>query len=163
MSFNHYRKHLLVLPEDKANSEIAIGFHQEIGIPRQMFVLPSAGGWAEALTKFKSEHVRPMLQFQLRYLLLLVDFDGKPSRLNQIRAEIPPNLGDRVFVLGSRKEPEDLKAAGLGHFEAIGEELARECRQEEYLLWEHELLRHNQTERDRLNQATREILFPYGP
>ena len=62
MSVNKYQPHVLVLPEDDANRQLANGFHLQVAWTRQrqMQVLPVAGGWNEVLNLFKSEHVLEM-------------------------------------------------------------------------------------------------------
>lgn len=66
MSPNRHRPHVLVLPEDDANRELANGFHLQIDLTRQrqMQVLPVAGGWNEVLKRFKSEHVRASRDYE---------------------------------------------------------------------------------------------------
>jgi hypothetical protein len=68
-----------------------------------------------------------------------------------------------VFILGVRSEPEALKKAfqkaGRGSYSKIGEALAESCRDESYETWQHELLRHNAAELDRLRRVVRPILF----
>ena len=68
-----------------------------------------------------------MRAFPERHMVLLIDFDGDPERLGQAKADIPADLQKRVYILGSLKEPEDLRPE-LGTFERIGESLARDCR-----------------------------------
>ena len=43
--------HVIVLPEDHANLQLANGFHKEVAYTRerQMQVLPVAGGWMRVL------------------------------------------------------------------------------------------------------------------
>jgi hypothetical protein len=60
MSVNRYKPHIFVLPEDDANREIAVGFllHPSILNPRQVQVMPNAGGWPNALDKLQAEYIR---------------------------------------------------------------------------------------------------------
>ena len=44
MSVNRHKPHLLVLPEDDANRQLARGFELELST-RQFQVLQPAGGW----------------------------------------------------------------------------------------------------------------------
>lgn len=71
-----------------------------------------------------------------------------------------PAVVDRVYVLGVRTEPEDLKAARKKPLEQLGKDLAAECRDGVFDLWSDELLRHNNAELARLQSAVRPILFP---
>ncbi len=161
MSVNKNNPHVLVLPEDDANRQLANGFHMEVSLirHRQMQVLPVAGGWKNVLTRFKSDHENDMKRYPQRYMVLLIDFDNKESRLDVVKKSIPDTLKDRVFVLGARGDPEDLRKAGLGSFETIGRALAKDCREETDETWEHELLKHNASEIDRLRKQVRSILF----
>ena len=160
MSVNRDRPHVLVLPEDDANRQLATGFHLEVDFAsqRQMQVLPVAGGWMEVLNRFMTEHVDNMMRLPNRHLVLLVDFDNRPDRFDRIRTEVPPEISERVFILGVWSEPEALKQA-LGSYETIGSALAKDCREKIDKAWRHELLRHNRGELDRLNQHVRPILF----
>jgi hypothetical protein len=62
-------------------------------------------------------------------MILLIDLDGRQDRLQDAKSRIPERLTERVFVLGALTEPEARKA-DLGSYEAIGLELARDCREE---------------------------------
>ena len=166
MSVNRDRPHVLVLPEDDANRQLATGFHLEVDLARQrqMQVLPVAGGWMEVLNRFKTEHVDNMIRLPNRHLVLLVDFDNRQDRLDRIRRDVPPGISERVFVLGVWSRPEALKQkqasmGSLGSFETIGSALATDCRQGTDSTWKHEPLRHNLGELDRLNEHVRPILF----
>lgn len=50
MSINRYKPHVLILPEDRANAQVATGFLGETS-PRYpaIQILPEAGGWGVAL------------------------------------------------------------------------------------------------------------------
>ncbi|MGB8510378.1 MAG: hypothetical protein WCD76_18515 [Pyrinomonadaceae bacterium] len=159
MSVNKDRPHILVLPEDKANEQLANGFHLEFGSIRQMQVLPVAGGWNAVLDIFNSEHVTGMDRYFHRYMILLIDFDGVQGRLDKVKARIPEHLAGRVFILGVWSEPEDLKRVIGESCEIIGRKLAEECRNETDEIWKHDLLRHNVGELDRLREHLRLILF----
>jgi hypothetical protein len=160
MGVNKSRPHILVLPEDKANLQIATGFQLEVprDRQRQMQVLPPAGGWIKVLDLFESEHVLEMGRCEHRFTALLIDFDGQAGRLNEAKAKIPERLGDRVFALGAWTEPETLKA-DLGSYEAIGAAMAKDCREETDHIWAHQLLKHNVGELERLLVQVWSILF----
>jgi hypothetical protein len=160
MSVNKHQPHILVLPEDDANRQLANGFLLEESVSvRQIQVLEVAGGWMKVRDRFESDHVRAMKKCPQRYMVLLVDFDGKSDRLQDMKSSIPPDLIDRVLVLGVWKEPESLKAKLGRTYEQIGRELAKECREEGEATWGNELLRHNAGEIDRLRDQIRPILF----
>ncbi len=162
MAVNRYLPHVLLIPEDDANSQVATGFHLQVSPvrQRQMQVFPVAGGWNEVLHLFETEHAMEMDRCPSRFIVLLIDFDRVQNRLETARARIPGHLTDRVFVLGAWSEPEDLRRAGLGSYETIGKAMAEDCRNGTNRTWGHELLRHNASEIDRLRQHILPILFP---
>jgi hypothetical protein len=159
MSVNKDQPHVYVLPEDDANRQLANGFHLEVDQTRKLQVLTEAGGWEKVLELFESVHVIEMDRYPARFMVLLIDFDGREERLNRVKAKIPNRLQDRVFVLGAWREPEDLRKAKLGSYEAIGKALGRDCRYETDMTWGHKLLQHNAGELDRLRAHVRPILF----
>jgi hypothetical protein len=159
MKVNRYRPHVLVLPEDDANRQLANGFLlEESLLPSRIQVLDEVGGWTEVLDRFKSDQVSEMDGFPNRFVVLLIDFDGKEDRLDRARREIPERLNDRVFVLGTWTQPEALRRA-IGSYETVGRALAKDCREDTNATWGHQLLRHNASEIDRLRQHVRPILF----
>ena len=68
-------------------------------------------------------------------------------------------MKDRVFVLGILSEPEELKKKISKTFEEIGECLAEDCPEKKNELWEHELLRHNESELNRIIVSVQSFLF----
>jgi hypothetical protein len=162
MSVNKFQPHVLVLPEDDANSQLANGFLLDSHVPLnpQVQILEEAGGWTQVLDGFKRDHIAPMTRWSHRFMVLLIDFDSHLERLTAAKAEIPEHLSDRVFILGALTEPEALKQAHLGSFEEIGLAMAADCREGTHTIWGHELLRHNASELDRLRRSVLPILFP---
>ena len=161
MSPNRELSHVLILPEDDRDRQLANGFHLQIAwnLQRQMQVLPVAGGWVDVLNIFESEHVPEMDRWNRRFMVLLIDFDGTQNRLQNAKARIPERLTDRVFVLGALSTPEALRAATARSYEDIGKTMAEDCRQGINGIWQHELLRHNAAELDRLRRHVYPILF----
>lgn len=159
MSVNDSRPHIFVLPEDKANRDVANGFLLQIDT-RQVQVLPSAGGWMRVLEKFENEYINTMSGNSHRHIVLLIDFDGKKDRRDEVQKVIPDSLSDRVFIIGALTEPEKIRKAGLGSFEEIGQKLADDCRDQTTTAWDHELLEHNAEEVKRMMTTLRPILFP---
>lgn len=153
---NKYDPHVLVLPEDDANRQIADGFLIEIGGTGKLKVLRPAGGWHKVLDLFRSVHIAEMDTYPKRSMILLLDFDEAAERREQAEAVIPAQLRDRVFVLGVWSEPEKL---GVGDKERFGARLAQDCRDGTSNTWGHKLLNHNAAEVDRLRQIVRPILF----
>jgi hypothetical protein len=161
MSVNRERPHVFVLPEDEANLQLATEFLAQIDAnrQRQMYVLDVADGWNRVLTLFESVHVTEMDRYPRRFMILLIDFDGRQERLNVAKAKIPDHLSDRVFVLGALTNPEDLRRA-LGSYQDIGSAMASDCREETNTIWGNPLLQHNTDELNRLREHVRPILFP---
>jgi len=100
-----------------------------------------------------------MRRFDQRVVILLIDFDNREDRLAEVKKAIPEDLYDRVFILGAKGEPEDLKRANLGSFEQIGKLLAKDCVEDVNATWSHDLLRHNEEELLRMRNVVRPILF----
>ena len=163
MSVNKALPYLFVLPEDDANRQLAIGFALNIEKNRQMQVLKVAGGWREVLNLFTSVHVSEMDRDENRFMVLLIDFDDHLNRRDTAKDIIPDHLSDRVFVLGSQTNPEELRQAlrraSLDSYEKIGSALAGDCRDNTDTTWGHDLLRHNSGDVDRLREHLRPTLF----
>jgi hypothetical protein len=159
---NKHLPHVLVLPEDDANRQLANGFLLEIPFTaiRQVQVLEEAGGWTDVLDRFDSDHVARMDRYPNTHMVLLFDFDRDEDRLIRAQARIPARLRDRVFVLGAWGEPEDLRQNLGSSYETIGRKMAADCRDGTEVAWAHGLLRHNAGELERLRASVRPILFP---
>jgi hypothetical protein len=140
---------LLILPEDDANRQIATGFSVELGLKQVQIDLPS-GGWRKVLAEVRSGYLTYLNNHANALLAIVIDFDGVLERIEFARKQVPAHLHDRVFVLGAANEPEDLKRAGLGSYEAIGAALARDCLAGDFVTWGHQQLRHNLPEAERL-------------
>ncbi len=160
MSINKYQPHVFVLPEDDANRQMANGFLLNPSLAtHRIRVIPEAGGWRKVLDEFETVHIAEMGHNRYRSMVLLIDFDGDENRLRDAKAVIPPDLVDRVFILGAWSKPEALKA-DLGRYEKIGSDMAKDCRDGTERTWGHRLLQHNAGELDRLRQHVGPILFP---
>ena len=161
MSVNKQRPQVLVLPEDDADRQLAIGFHLVVPreLERQLQILPPADGWMKVLDCFQSDHIGNMNRYRHRTMVLLMDFDESSERLDHAKHVIPTTLTDRVFVLGSWIDPESLRRATGLSLEQIGGKLAKECRDDTDETWRHELLQHNAAELERLRNFVRPILF----
>jgi hypothetical protein len=157
---NRYTPHLLVLPEDDANRQIANGFLLSSKLnSRAIQVLPEARGWEDVVEKFTNDYASTMRQYSHRMIALLIDFDQDEDRLDYVKQHIPSDLENRVFVLGVLSEPERLRSDIKKNFEEIGETLANDCPDETNELWEHELLKHNKTELARMVPSVKSFLF----
>lgn len=160
MSTNKYMWHLQVLVEDDANRQIANGFLLEARVNyEKVQILPTCGGWLKAVDNLSS-HWQKMRQYEHRRVLLLLDFDEHfDQKMALVRARIPLELAERVFLLGTADEPERLRTKCKMHYEQIGRTLARECADSSFELWRHEDLRPNQSELDRLSLTVKVFLF----
>ncbi len=157
---NRYKPHLLVLPEDDANRQIANGFLLDSKLnSRAIQVLPEARGWEDVVEKFTNDYASTMRQYSHRMIALLIDFDQDEDRLDYVKQHIPSDLEDRVFVLGVLSEPERLRSDIKKNFEEIGETLANDCPEDTNELWGHELLKHNKTELARMISSVKSFLF----
>ncbi|MEH2334866.1 hypothetical protein [Nostoc sp.] len=160
MSSNKHRPHILVLPEDDANRQIANGFILDLNLnSRVIQILPEARGWKDVVDKFTNDYVSTMRQYPYRMIALLIDFDEQEDRLSYVKDQIPDDLENRVFVLGVLSEPERLRKDINKDFEKIGEALAKDCSDNTNELWGHELLKHNKTELDRMISSVNPFLF----
>lgn len=160
MSVNRHQPHVYVLPEDDANRQVANGFLLDPSlVDSRIRVLEEAGGWKETLDRFCSIYAAEMDRFPARFMVLIIDLDGKLDRLDLAKRRVPEHLADRVFILGALNEPEDLKRE-LGSYETIGLAMARDCRQGTDAIWANQQLRHNAAEIARLRLEVSPILFP---
>jgi hypothetical protein len=101
MSTNDYLPHIHIIPEDRADEEIANGFVQSLSLyNRSVQVLGPRNGWKKVrdclnddqFTKLRSGRGRR------RILILLIDFDEDPSRLQDFKQRIPSDLLDRLVM-----------------------------------------------------------------
>ncbi len=155
---NNYLPHLHILPEDRADRELANGFLLDDRVKhRNVQVLPPAGGWSKTIDSITSSGLE---KFSKRHLLLLIDFDDHfDERMKIFREKTPEPLIDRVFILGSLKEPEDLRRSLGISFEAMGQQIAKDCAEGADFFWQHPLTLHNRAELERLAGKVRTILF----
>ncbi len=161
MSLNKFVPHVFVIPEDRANEQIANGFvlHDQVK-QRQIQIVPCATGWRSVLDKFKVEYIPYLQKYKQGHVIMLIDFDGHyAARRADFELAIPDDLKNRVFVVGARQTPEDLKKELARNFEQIGLSLADECHQGAETVWTHDHLKHNDPDRHRLIQIIKPIIF----
>ena len=158
---NSFKPHVIVLPEDDATRALVVGFTLGVRQPRQIHAQPVARDWSHVREKFVSDQIAKMNHYPEQITVLLVDFDDQgPVRLRAMRSVIPDNLASRVFILGSKTDPEALKRAFQGRsLEDIGFDMAEDCRNGTDLVWSHDLLIHNKDELERLHQQVGSWLF----
>ena len=163
MTMNKYVPHVYVIPEDDANRQIANGFvlHHRVD-SRRIQVMPEAGGWNNVLRTFRAEYVNILQSWPKAHVAMLIDFDGRSDlRRAEFEQATPDALRARVFVVGSKQNPEVLKKALGKHCEQIGESLADDCDSGTKTLWGHEELNHNNADLQRMVQTVKPFLF-YG-
>lgn len=161
MSPNRHAPHVYVIPEDRANEQLAIGFvnHDQVK-PRQIQIMPPADGWPSVLQKFTNDYIRVLRNNQFCFVILLIDFDAQYDRRRAYFEDaIPTDLKDRVFVIGAKENPEILKQTLGIAFEEIGQSLAEDCYHGTTRRWGHDHLKHNNPDRLRLVNLVRPILF----
>ncbi|MGK7928866.1 MAG: hypothetical protein AB4290_27125 [Spirulina sp.] len=157
---NRYKPHIIVLPEDRADEEIANGFIEAQNVNYDLVKIERpVGGWQKVLDKFTEIHVSDMRKFPEAIIVLLIDFDGRDDRLSDVEKEIPEDIKDRVFVLGVKYNPEILKKDMNKKNYEIGEALARDCSNNTNEIWGHDHLKHNQPELDRIISSVKPFLF----
>ncbi len=162
---NKYVEHIYVIPEDDEDRQIAVGFvnHHRVRDPR-IQVMPVAGGWPVVLRTFKVEYIQKLRDNPKAHVVMIIDFDGQfKQRREEFANEIPDEIKPRVFVVGPKDEPGDLRNALNQSLERIGESLADECGSGNTALWGHEQLEHNEPDRQRLEQTVKLFLFEHGP
>jgi hypothetical protein len=126
---NKYAPHVYVIPEDDADRQIADGFvlHPQVKDAR-IQVVPPSGGWPKVLQTFRDEYIPKLRVYGDAHVVMLIDFDGQvETRRALFEEEIPAEFRTRVFVIGSRVNPETLRSALSQSFEAIGNTLADDC------------------------------------
>ena len=177
MGVNIEMPHLIVLPEDYANEQIAHGFHRSINNTGQVQVLPKADGCMKVINKFVSDYANKMTN-QNRRMVLLIDFDENENRreyaINRINTSLPEHnkeaileaISERLFILGAYSNPEKLrgdkeikKMIGENRFDEIGKKLAEDCLgANSNGIWQHHLLKHNMNDLNRLSRLVKQFL-----
>jgi hypothetical protein len=157
---NKYLHHVYVIPEDDRDRQIADGFvlHHQVKDTR-IQVMPPAGGWTKVLATFRDEYVSKLRHYPAAHVVMLIDFDDQvETRKARFEQEVPKEFRGRVFVVGSKHDPETLKKALNMGFEEIGNSLADDCDAGTAEHWDHEQLRHNDAERQRLVETVKPFL-----
>ena len=131
-------------------------------------VLTPCGGWRRVLESLDRDHLADLRRYSERRVVLVIDFDGDESRLGWALSQIPGDVRDRVFIIGARTEPEDLKRSlrqampDCGSYEKIGSALADDCRADTRAVWDQPDLACNRFELDRMAATVRPCLFGTG-
>ena len=167
MGVNKFKPHIRILPEDHACADILNGFMLHDQLMFTIQPMSVAGGWPKAKSLLQNVHVPEMRQNPNIYLVVLIDMDKKTApiiepeetRKHEFHKLVPSELMARVAFLGAWKDPESLTRKTNRSREEIGMQLATECYDGTRSLWEHEDLRHNMDELDRIGDRLRKILF----
>lgn len=161
MSINRFRPHVVAIPEDRANEQLATGFQQYYAVNyRSIDIKGVAGGWLRVLEMFEKEYVRYLRNYQYGHIVMLVDFDKQGEvRRGECEQRIPDDLKPRVFVLGTGIAPEDLRSELNLTFEEIGGLLARDRSKDDWGQWRHPHLVHNLPVLERLLPVIKPIVF----
>ena len=160
MSVNPYQPHVWLIPEDDANRQLAIGFLLHFAVSDgQVHTRGPAGGWKKVAEVFQSEFLEKLYQFPDAHVIMLVDFDENNERFEYFSERVPEDVKPRVFVIGAWDEPEELKRQLNSSLEGIGQALADGCDSDNFEVWHHEHLKHNNAELERLVDVVKPILF----
>jgi hypothetical protein len=155
---NKYKPHLLVLAEDLATHDIAVGFNDYAS--GAMEVLKYLRGWPDVLAVFEDTYIGYLREHPDAHIVLLIDFDNVfPARLQRFQNAIPADISERVFVLGALDEAETVKSEVGLSLSQIGIRLAQECDEGVTNLWGHAQVQHNHNERLRLHAKCCHFLF----
>ena len=162
MSANRYKPHVLLIPEDEADRELAFGFSYHPALAQRILdIRPPAGGWSHVIHVFESEYVSHLRKHRGAHVVLLIDFDEKgENRRSTCEARIPDDLKPRTFLIGTSDAPEDLKRELNLTLEQIGTALADDCGRDDLGRWTHPHLVHNVAELRRMLPTVHPILFP---
>jgi hypothetical protein len=160
VAVNRHIRHLFVIPEDDANRQMAIGFEKDDRVRGNAIqIVPPAGGWEKALKKLADDYF-PLVQSNANsHVLVLIDCDGNSERLADALAQVPKEIEDRVFIVGTLGEPEILKKSLNLPLEMIGGIVADECFDPDSKIWQHDQLKHNAVEVARLKSALSNAVF----
>ena len=161
MSVNKFKDHILIVPEDDANRQLANGFvlHPSVRL-QSVDIHPAVGGWSRVHSELGKTYADGLRKYPNRHLILLIDFDEQVMRRSTyFREAIPDDVSARVYILGTRSEPEPLRKNIGKSLEMIGTELAGACADSNLGLWTHEFLRHNDAELTRLIAYIKPFLF----
>jgi len=161
MSVNSFKPHAWIIAEDRANLQLVNGFQNHHSINTQAIGLRRpAGGWTHVLDEFEAEFVGHLRSYKTAHVILLIDFDEfGESRRAICENRIPADVKSRVFLIGSRNNPEDLRREPKRSLEQIGTELAEDGSRAEFDKWSHPHLAHNLPELQRMIPVIKPIIF----
>lgn len=124
MSVNKYKPHLFIIPEDDADRQIAVGFELRGNIKaRSLQIVNTAGGWLKVIDLIETEYIPILKKYPKSQVLGIIDCDNHPERIIESLNRFPEEFRDRIFLIGTLKDPQELKKNVNLSFERIGEDL----------------------------------------
>lgn len=157
MSVNKYKHHIVIIPEDDANRQIAVGFQIACNTA-QIDIRELGKGWSKTVNAFIEQQIPMMRKYDKRHVILLIDFDNQTNRLDEIQIQIPEEFKLRTFIIGSLKTPEDVRNTLQLTFEKIGQTAFLDCNNSSSSFWSNAQLLHNEAELNRLKQVLCSVL-----
>lgn len=162
MSVNRYQNYLIVLFEDNAYKDLFMGF--DFSMQKQISLRPVCDGFDSVCIQLTSEKgvlLKELNQFSKAYVLALIDADldnhpySQRGKIDKLRTSIDNKYQDRIFIIGSKIEAEDIKRAIIsqGEWKAVSQKLENSCKNENCELWQDDMLKHNLDEITRLKQV----------
>lgn len=162
MSINRYQNYLIVLFEDNAYKDLFMGF--DFSVQRQISLKPICGGFDSVyvqLTNEKDVLLKELNKYSNAYVLALIDADldnhphSQKGKIDKLKTAIDAKYQDRIFIIGSKIEAEDIKRAIIseGNWKTVAQKLEDSCQNHDCELWQDEMLKHNLDEISRLKQV----------
>ena len=160
IAIKKYAPRVFVIPEDAADRQFAVEFERDYRLkPRALQVMPAVGGCKKLVEKIMEDYVPRLWVNHYAHVVGISDCDEESTRIADELDQFPEDLRYRVFLLWVYDEPQDFRRAMSQTFEEIGATLADECYNEEFALWKHPHLAHNQREVARASAVLRSVLF----
>lgn len=159
MSVNRERPYLIVLFEDNAYKDLFLGF--EFSFHKQIQQKPVLQGFDDVLfqlTNSNSTTLKELNKYPNAYILAITDADmdsHQESNIDTLKKSIKGIYRNRIFVLGSKYEAENIKKEiiGQGKWRRLAKELESSCQNDSCELWHNDMLKHNLDEIVRLRQV----------
>ena len=124
-----------------------------------MQVMPVAGGWEKVVNQILEIYVPKVRSNPNTHVVGIIDCDNHPDRIAVQLSQVPDDVRERVFLLGTLDDPQAFKRSVKLTFERIGIQLVDECFHKSLKLWRHAQLTHISDEIDRAAATLHPILF----
>lgn len=126
---NRQRDCIKIVAEDEALRSVAVGFFsQSLDITNNIDISRYKRGWPDVFASIP-EYVDLLKRYKKMRIIVLIDYDGKPSRYDYFRDNVDVEVRDRFFILGALNNVEKLKeCCGATSFENLGALLEGEAR-----------------------------------